>query len=97
MRTRPNGSFWVTDELGFSACCQGGSQFNESHCFNSLFSFVHFFHQEILEQVVITNLDTGEKIPLSLAEEKIPQATNPLALHIMRITSEFSEYVFRTY
>eukprot|EP00794_Sanderia_malayensis_P011104 gene11102-12273_t len=45
---------------------------------------------EILEQVIVKNLDTGETIPLSLAEEKLPQCTNPLALQIMRLTSEYS-------
>lgn len=35
------------------------------------------------------NLDTGERIPLSVAEEKIPQCINPLSLHIMRLTSEY--------
>jgi len=37
----------------------------------------------------VTNLDTCEKIPLSLAEEKIPKCINPLSLHIMRLTSEY--------
>ncbi|XP_031562157.1 WD repeat-containing protein 44-like, partial [Actinia tenebrosa] len=45
---------------------------------------------EILEQVIVKNLDTGERIPLSLAEDRLPKGTNPLALHIMRLTSEFS-------
>ncbi|KAK3724341.1 hypothetical protein QZH41_010850 [Actinostola sp. cb2023] len=45
---------------------------------------------EILEQVIVKNLDTGESIPLSLAEDRLPKGTNPLALHIMRLTSEFS-------
>lgn len=44
---------------------------------------------EILEQVTVLNLDTGERIPLSVAEEKIPQCINPLSLHIMRLTSEY--------
>ncbi|EDO29055.1 predicted protein [Nematostella vectensis] len=44
---------------------------------------------EILEQVLVKNLDTGESIPLSLAEERLPKGTNPLALHIMRLTSEY--------
>lgn len=43
---------------------------------------------EILEQVGIKNLDTGETIPLSLAEEKLPECTNPLALHILRLATE---------
>lgn len=44
---------------------------------------------EILEQVTVLNLDTGERIPLSVAEDKIPQCINPLSLHIMRLTSEY--------
>ncbi|XP_071569382.1 WD repeat-containing protein 44 isoform X2 [Temnothorax nylanderi] len=41
---------------------------------------------EILEQVPVTNLDTGEQVPLSIAEDKLPQCINPLSLHIMRLT-----------
>nr|XP_023024459.1 WD repeat-containing protein 44 [Leptinotarsa decemlineata] len=44
---------------------------------------------EILEQVTVLNLDTGERVPLSVAEDKLPQCVNPLSLHIMRITSEY--------
>ena len=44
---------------------------------------------EILEQVMVRNLDTGEQIPLSIAEDKLPQCLNPLSLHIMRLTSEY--------
>lgn len=44
---------------------------------------------EILEQVTVLNLDTGEMVPLSIAEEKIPQCINPLSLQIMRLTSEY--------
>lgn len=44
---------------------------------------------EILEQVTVLNLDTGEMVPLSVAEEKIPQCINPLSLQIMRLTSEY--------
>ncbi|XP_066933160.1 WD repeat-containing protein 44-like [Clytia hemisphaerica] len=43
---------------------------------------------EILEQVIIKNLDTGEAIPLSLAEDRLPKCTNPLALHIFRLATE---------
>jgi len=46
--------------------------------------------KEILEQVMVKNLDTGEAVPLSVAEEKLPKCTNPLALQIMRLTSEYS-------
>lgn len=56
-----------------------------------LFSF-----QEILEQVIIKNLDTGEAIPLSLAAERLPQCTNPLALHILRLAVE-EGFVFNYY
>lgn len=44
---------------------------------------------EILEQVTVLNLDTGERVPLSVAEDKLPQCLNPLSLHIMRLTSEY--------
>ena len=44
---------------------------------------------EILEQIEVLNLDTGEKIPLSVAEDKLPQCVNPLSLHLMRITQEY--------
>ncbi|CAG0881302.1 unnamed protein product [Darwinula stevensoni] len=45
--------------------------------------------KEILEQVTVLNLDTGERVPLSVAEEKLPSCVNPLSLHIMRLTSEY--------
>lgn len=44
---------------------------------------------EILEQVTVLNLDTGELVPLSVAEDTLPQCINPLSLHIMRLTSEY--------
>ncbi|XP_072949797.1 WD repeat-containing protein 44 [Epargyreus clarus] len=44
---------------------------------------------EILEQVTVLNLDTGERMPLSVAEHKLPQCINPLSLQIMRLTSEY--------
>lgn len=47
------------------------------------------YFQEILASVMIKNLDTGEEIPLSLAEEKLPTGINPLTLHIMRRTKEY--------
>lgn len=49
----------------------------------------HLSDIEILEQVTVLNLDTGERVPLSVAEHKLPQCINPLSLHIMRITSEY--------
>ncbi|XP_071494614.1 WD repeat-containing protein 44-like [Diadema antillarum] len=45
--------------------------------------------EEILSQVIVKNLDTGETVPLLLAEERLPKCINPLSLHIMRITSEY--------
>lgn len=41
---------------------------------------------------MVLNLDTGEKIPLSLAEDRLPRGLNPLSLHIMRLTSEYVRY-----
>jgi hypothetical protein len=49
--------------------------------------------QEILEQVHVVNLDSGDTVPLSLAEEKLPKCINPLSLHIMRRTKEYSRLV----
>jgi hypothetical protein len=46
----------------------------------------------ILEQVTVLNLDTGERVALSVAEDKLPQCVNPLSLHIMRLTSEYVRY-----
>jgi hypothetical protein len=54
--------------------------------------FFSFYIQEILASVMIKNLDTGEEIPLSLAEEKLPTGINPLTLHIMRRTKEYVRY-----
>eukprot|EP00118_Oscarella_pearsei_P010553 m.65472 g.65472 ORF g.65472 m.65472 type:complete len:375 (+) comp35319_c0_seq16:304-1428(+) len=48
-----------------------------------------FTDTEILEQVSVKNLDTGETMSLSVAEERIPKGANPLSLHIMRLTSEY--------
>ncbi|KAK7090866.1 hypothetical protein V1264_010610 [Littorina saxatilis] len=46
--------------------------------------------EEILELVTIRNLDTGEMLSLSSAEERLPKCVNPLSLHIMRRTKEYS-------
>lgn len=49
---------------------------------------------EILQQVPVKNLDTGENFPLSVVEEKLPELKkkmNPLSFHIMRLTSEVPE------
>lgn len=51
---------------------------------------VYFLSQDILKQVKVKNLDTGEEMDLIAAEEQLPQSLNPLSLHIMRLTSEYS-------
>lgn len=45
--------------------------------------------EEILKQIKVKNLDTGEEMDLVEAEDKLPQSINPLSLHIMRLTSEY--------
>lgn len=69
-----------------------GNYFMEKFCdVECLVHFVNFFvFQEILSQVTVLNLDTGERVPLSIAEDKLPQCINPLSLHIMRLTSEYA-------
>ena len=47
--------------------------------------------QEILNQIMILNIDTGEKVPLSKAEEILPKCLNPLSLHLMKLTNDFCE------
>ncbi|XP_071950373.1 WD repeat-containing protein 44-like [Antedon mediterranea] len=44
---------------------------------------------EVLSQVMVKNLDTGEQVSLLQAEDKLPACINPLSLHIMRLTSEY--------
>jgi WD repeat-containing protein 44 len=44
----------------------------------------HLSDHEILEQVPVKNLDTGENFPLSVADEKTEQCINPLSLYIMQ-------------
>ena len=53
--------------------------------------FVHA--KAILEKTMVKNLDTGEYIPLSAAEEKIPQGHgwSPLSEHLLRRTKEIAE------
>jgi len=46
--------------------------------------------QEILQQIKVKNLDTGTEMDLATAEEQLPQSINPLSLHIMRLTSEYT-------
>ncbi len=38
----------------------------------------------------VKNLDTGTEMDLATAEEHLPQSINPLSLHIMRLTSEYT-------
>ena len=45
--------------------------------------------QDILKQIKVKNLDTGEEMDLVKAEDQLPQSINPLSLHIMRLTSEY--------
>lgn len=47
--------------------------------------------QEILEQVPVKNLDTGENFPLSVADEKVEQCIDPLSRYIMQIASNIRE------
>ncbi|KAI8045173.1 hypothetical protein M5D96_001352 [Drosophila gunungcola] len=43
---------------------------------------------EILEQVPVKNLDTGENLPLSeMRSPPVPEGWNPLSLHILKLTS----------
>ena len=44
---------------------------------------------DILRQIKVKNLDTGEEMDLVEAEDQLPQSVNPLSLHIMRLTSEY--------
>jgi len=46
--------------------------------------------QEILRQIKVKNLDTGAEMDLHTAEEQLPQSINPLSLHIMRLTEEYT-------
>ncbi len=45
--------------------------------------------QELLRQIKVKNLDTGEEMDLEQAEDRLPKSVNPLSLHIMRLTSEY--------
>lgn len=47
---------------------------------------------QILESTMIKNLDTGEVMPLSVADERIPRGlgVSPLAEHLMRRTNELA-------
>merc|ERR1719233_1354872 len=50
--------------------------------------------QEILQQIKVKNLDTGTEMDLATAEDQLPQSINPLSLHIMRLTSEYTGTMF---
>ena len=56
--------------------------------YSSVIHFLKFF-QEILQQIKVKNLDTGEEMDLAQAEDRLPPSINPLSLHIMRLTSEY--------
>jgi len=45
--------------------------------------------EDILRQIKVKNLDTGEEMDLVEAEDQLPPSINPLSLHIMRLTSEY--------
>jgi hypothetical protein len=45
--------------------------------------------EDILRQIKVKNLDTGEEMDLVEAEDQLPNSINPLSLHIMRLTSEY--------
>jgi hypothetical protein len=49
-----------------------------------------FTLQAILESTMIKNLDTGEVMPLSAAEERIPRGHgwSPLSEHLLRRTNQ---------
>lgn len=42
-----------------------------------------------LQQVMIKNMDTGETLPLSQADDLVSQCINPLNLHLMKITNDY--------
>ncbi|XP_052784065.1 WD repeat-containing protein 44-like isoform X2 [Mya arenaria] len=46
--------------------------------------------EEILSNVMVKNLDTGELVPLKDAELELPKCVDPLVLHIMKRTNEYS-------
>lgn len=46
--------------------------------------------QEVLESVMIKNIDTGETLPLSKAEDIVGKCINPLDLHLKKITSDYA-------
>lgn len=44
---------------------------------------------QILEQVMIKNIDTGESLPLSKADEVVTPCFNPLDLHLIKLTNNY--------
>ena len=53
----------------------------------------HWFRQRLDVKYIllkVKNLDTGTEMDLATAEEQLPQSINPLSLHIMRLTSEYT-------
>lgn len=46
--------------------------------------------EEILSNVLLTCLDTGESVPLAEAELLLPKGIDPLSLHVIRLTGEFA-------
>ena len=49
----------------------------------------------MFKRVEVKNLDTGTEMDLATAEEHLPQSINPLSLHIMRLTSEYTGNTFQ--
>lgn len=45
----------------------------------------------ILEQVMIKNIDTGETLPLSKADDVVTPCFNPLDLHLIKITNPYPD------
>eukprot|EP00095_Tigriopus_kingsejongensis_P010859 maker-scaffold592_size129239-snap-gene-0.21 protein:Tk10859 transcript:maker-scaffold592_size129239-snap-gene-0.21-mRNA-1 annotation:"wd repeat-containing protein 44-like" len=48
-----------------------------------------YSEEDILKQIKVKNLDTGEEMDLMQAEDQLPPSINPLSLYIMRLTSEY--------
>ena len=40
--------------------------------------------QQILQETIVKNLDTGDVFPLSVAEKMIPQGISPVDIHLAR-------------
>ncbi|RMC08136.1 hypothetical protein DUI87_15170 [Hirundo rustica rustica] len=83
-RPRSNSGRELTDEVSMAVVCTWFSSLIKFLSFHIL--FVSIGNSSKCND---KNLDTGEEIPLSLAEEKLPTGINPLTLHIMRRTKEY--------